>query len=214
MPPGPTISTSRSLGEQVGQGGDLRLASDELGRHRRQVPGRRASSSVGRAIGTPSDASWTRICCSSCCSSRSRVEAELVGQQVPDPLVGRQRVGLASGPVQRGDQQLPQAFLERVRRHGRFQLADHVADVAEPQPRRELGLDELHPCLVEPRPVRRRPTRRRRRLAGPPRDTAASADALRSAAPRSSPASSKRDAAAAWRSTASASTSDGSTASL
>ena len=30
---------------------------------------------------------------------RSGVEAELVGQLVPDPLVRRQRVGLASGPV-------------------------------------------------------------------------------------------------------------------
>ena len=85
---------------------------------------------------------------------RSGVEPELVGQLRPDPLVRRQRVGLAPRPVQRGDQQLPQAFLERVRRDGRFQLADHVADVAEPQPRRELGLDELRPCLVESCPVR------------------------------------------------------------
>ena len=85
---------------------------------------------------------------------RSGVEAELVGQLVPDPLVRRQRIGLATGSVQRGDQQLPQALLERVRRHGRFQLTDHVADVAEPQPRRELRLDELHPRLFEPCPVR------------------------------------------------------------
>ena len=51
IPPGPTISTSRLLREQVGQGGDLRLASDELGRHRRQVPGRRARSGRARAPG-------------------------------------------------------------------------------------------------------------------------------------------------------------------
>ena len=57
---------------------------------------------------------------------RPGIEAELVRQPGPDPLVGRQRVGLASRSVQRGDQQLPQAFLVRVRRHGRFQLADHV----------------------------------------------------------------------------------------
>ena len=104
---------------------------------------------------------------------RSRVEAELVGQLVPNALVRRERIGLAPGPVQRGDQQLPQAFLERVRRHGRFQLADHVADVAEPQPRRELGLDELHPCLDEPRPVRGDPLAVAGALAGPPRGTSA-----------------------------------------
>ena len=43
-------------------GGDLRLAPDELGRHRRQVPG-------GRAIGRrAAPGRGCRICCSSCCS--------------------------------------------------------------------------------------------------------------------------------------------------
>ena len=80
--------------------------------------------------------------------ARPGIEAELVGEQGPDALVGRQRVGLAAGPVQRGDQQLPQAFPIRVGRDGRLQLADHV--VAEPQASRQLGLDELHPRLLEP----------------------------------------------------------------
>ncbi len=64
---------------------------------------------------------------------RSGVEAELVGQAVADPLVGGQRVGLAAVPVQRGDQQHPQALLERVGGDGRFQLADHVTGLAEPR---------------------------------------------------------------------------------
>ena len=71
--------------------------------------------------------SWSRICCSSCCSRGPGSRPSSSASRVADPLVGRQRVGLASRPVQRGDQQLPQAFLVRVGRHGRFQLADHVA---------------------------------------------------------------------------------------
>ena len=85
---------------------------------------------------------------------RPRVEAELIGQMDPHPPVRGQCIGLASGPVLRGDQQFPQGFLVGVRRHGHFQLADDIADVAEPQPRRELGLDEAHPCLFEPCLVR------------------------------------------------------------
>ena len=71
----------------------------------------------------------------------SRVEAELVGELVPHSLVRRECIGLTSGSVLRGDQQFPEGFLERVRRHDRFQLTDHVADVAEAQLRRELRLD-------------------------------------------------------------------------
>ena len=85
---------------------------------------------------------------------RPRGEAELVGQLVPDPLVRRQRIGLASSPVEGSDQQLPQALLEGVRRHGRLQLTDHAADLSETQARRQLGLDELRPCLFESCPVR------------------------------------------------------------
>ena len=51
------------------QGGQLGLATDQLGRHRRQVPGGRVGAEPGvREEGTPSDGSWVRICCSSCCS--------------------------------------------------------------------------------------------------------------------------------------------------
>ena len=85
---------------------------------------------------------------------RPRVEPELLGQLVLDPLVRREGVRLAAGSVQRGDQQLPQALLERVRRDRCLQLADHVGDISEPQPRGELDLEELHPRLLEPGAVR------------------------------------------------------------
>ena len=39
-----------------------------------------------------------------------------------------------------------------------FQLADHVADVAERQPRREVDLDEFRPGLIEPGSVRADPS--------------------------------------------------------
>jgi hypothetical protein len=82
---------------------------------------------------------------------RSWIEAELVREQGPDALVGRQRVGLAPGAVQRGDQQLPESLPVGVHRHRRFQLADHV--VAELQPGRKPGLGELRARLLELRPV-------------------------------------------------------------
>ncbi len=51
-----------------------------------------------------------------CGELRPGVDAELVGERPGDPAVGRQRVGLPPGPVQRGDQQPPQPLAERVDR--------------------------------------------------------------------------------------------------
>jgi hypothetical protein len=45
---------------------------------------------------------------------RARVDAELVGQVVADFGVGAQGLGLAAGPVQGEDEQLPQALAQRV----------------------------------------------------------------------------------------------------
>ena len=154
-PPGPTISTSRSPASRS----DRAATSVSRPTSSADIDGRFPAGVSGPSARTVRRGDAERRVVDQdllleLLQLRSRVEAELVGQLVPDPLVRRQRIGLASGPVQRGDQQLPQALLERVRRHGRFQLADHVADVAEPQPRRELGLDELHPRLFEPGPVR------------------------------------------------------------
>ena len=139
MPPGPTISTSRSVCSSSA---------------RAAISASRPTSSAdsdGRfpvAAGARSAAVVVEDLLLELPQPRPGIEAELVGEQGPDPLVGRQRVGLAARSVQRGDQQLPQALPVRVGRDGRLQLADHV--VAEPQAGRELGLDELHPRLLEP----------------------------------------------------------------
>ena len=133
MPPGPTTSTSRSRAQQLGQGGDLLVAPDELGRQRRQVPRRRGTVGSWRA------GSWLRTCRSSSVSRGPGSRPSSSASRAPDPLVGRQRVGLAARAVQRGDQQLPQPLLVGVRRDGGLELADRR--VPEPQPRREPGLD-------------------------------------------------------------------------
>ena len=85
---------------------------------------------------------------------RSRVEPELVGQLALDPLVRREGVRLAAGSIQSGDQQLPQALLERIPGDGGLQVADDVATVRESQPRRELHLEEFRARLLELCPVR------------------------------------------------------------
>ena len=72
----------------------------------------------------------------------SGFEAELVGELGPDALVGGEGIGLAPRPVQRGDEQLPQTLLERVGRHRRFQLTDHLSEFAEMQPGGELGFEQ------------------------------------------------------------------------
>ena len=84
----------------------------------------------------------------------SRVEAELVGQPVPDPLVRRQRIGLAAVAVQGDHQQRPQALAQRMHADEPFELADHLARGAEIEPRRELILDETETDLPEAGTVR------------------------------------------------------------
>ena len=84
----------------------------------------------------------------------SRVEAELVGQPVPGPLVRRQRIGLAAVAVQGDHQQRPQALAQRMLADEPFELADHLARGAEVEPRRELILDETETDLLEAGTVR------------------------------------------------------------
>ena len=202
MPPGPTTSTSRPPSSSVGQDGDLLVASDQLRRQRRQVPGlggRRAECRV--VVEDPPLELLQR---------RSGFEAELVGEPGADPLVRGQRVGLAARPVQRGDQQLPQPFLVGVARDGGLQLADH--GVSELQPCRELGLDERPRAPLRAAPGAERPSRRSR--ATPLRGSAAvpprSSRRRRDHRPRRAAERRRR-----WRGAReSASTASGSTASL
>ena len=131
-------------GEKVGHRGHLGLAADELGRHRRAgSPWPRDPARASSDSSAPSVASWARIWCSSCWSCGPGSRPSSSASVRPDSLVGREGIGLTSGAIQRGDQQLPQALLIGVRHHGRFQLADHVAELAEARgARRELRFDQ------------------------------------------------------------------------
>ena len=145
-------------GEQVGQGGDDAVSTDELDRDRRQVADGRGF--LGRTGPRPHGGERSVVGEDLVLESlqlRSRVETELVGQQAPYSLICGQRVGLPSAPVQRRDQQQPEALLVRVGGHRRFQLADHIRGVAQLQSGREPRLEELRPDCFQPCPVRSDP---------------------------------------------------------
>ena len=87
-------------GEQLGQVGDDPVATDELGRHRRQVADRHGSlGRVGRRAHGGERSVVGEDLVLELLQLRSRVETELVGQQAPDSLVGGQarRLGAHSG---------------------------------------------------------------------------------------------------------------------
>jgi hypothetical protein len=63
--------------------------------------------------------------------SRPRLEAELGGEQTADLGVRVERVGLATGAVQREHQLLPRAIAIGMLRDDRPKLADHVGVLAE-----------------------------------------------------------------------------------
>ena len=66
-----------------------------------------------------------------------RLQPQLRGQQFTGPPVGRQRVGLAFGPVQRQHQQPPQPLPHRVLRDQALQLPGHLRVQAQ----LDVGLD-------------------------------------------------------------------------
>ena len=69
----------------------------------------------------------------------SRVDAELVGQDSPGPLVRLQRVTLPAGPVQGQDQLAPQPLTQRMLTHQVLELAGQLAMATEHQ----LGVDPV-----------------------------------------------------------------------
>src|SRR3954469_18510982 len=58
---------------------------------------------------------------------RPWLDPELLDQPLPSLAVRSQRVGLASGAVERNHPQLPQVLAQRVLAAERLQLADHLA---------------------------------------------------------------------------------------
>ena len=152
-PPGPTTTTSRCVASRSDRATSSAVATDELDGHRRQVADgvvpvdrdRRVPGGIERRV-VDQDLLLELL------QLRAGFEAELVGQPIADPLVRGQGVGLAAAAVERGDQQHPQALLERVGGDRRFQLADHVTGLTELSTGREPRLDQLQsaPLRVAP----------------------------------------------------------------
>ena len=133
-PPGPTTTTSRCAESRS----DRAASSASRPTSSTDSDGRLPAgpwSAIGIVVrpAASSDASWVEDLLLELLQVRTGVEAELVGQAVANPLVGGQCIGLAAFPVQRGDQQHPQALLEGVSGDGSFQLADHITCLAQPQ---------------------------------------------------------------------------------
>ena len=81
-------------------------------------------------------------------------EPQFVGEQRAHPLVGGERIGLAPGPVEGGDEQLPEHLVEGERGDRGLELADDVVAAAEVDGGGQVGLGQLHSDLVEARAMR------------------------------------------------------------
>ena len=82
---------------------------------------------------------------------------EFLDQDVPDPGVRGQRVGLAAVAVQRGDQRVPEALAQRMQLDKCLELPDHVPAGPKLDPRREVVLDQPEADLLQAGPVRLQP---------------------------------------------------------
>ena len=148
IPPGPITSTSRSRDNSSASVSTSASRPTSSGRHRREVAPRSAGP-VGRCRHRTRRDLLRKDVPLQPLESRPGVEAELVSQLGPDPLVGGQRVGLPPGPVERRDEQLPQALMERVLRDRALELADHAARPTELEPRPEPDLEQGGVRLVD-----------------------------------------------------------------
>ena len=159
-------------------------------------------------------ASWTRIRCSSSCScGRGSSPSSSASWCLTRWYVARASAW-RPGSVQRGDQQLPQALLERVRRD-RSLRAHRSTSATSPSRNRAVNWisRSCRPRLFEPGAVRVDPFAVAGCLQHVPAVQLQASTHTDPRHARSSPASSRPDAAATAPSTAIASTSDGSTAS-
>ena len=205
MPPGPTISTSRASASRPTRAAISSSrptsSADSDGRFPAAAdrPRRDAIRDAQRRI-VPEDLPFELL------EPRTGIEAELVRQQGPDPLIRRQRVGLAPRAVERRDQQRPQALLERVRgrpppparrpgrRRRRAPGAPRAGSRSASSAPRRAAPGARPPSRRRPRPgggprgtgpvptrsARRRRDRRRRRAAAPRRRRRAGRRARRS----------------------------------
>ena len=107
---------------------------------------------TGAGLAAASEGSWARIRACSSRNGRPGVDAQLVGQAVADFGVGVQGVGLPPGPVEREDEQFPQALAQRVLAALRLQLAGELPVAAQHQVRSGAGFDRHQGQLVQLRP--------------------------------------------------------------
>ena len=64
---------------------------------------------------------------------RARIEPELLRQPPSQVLVGLERLGLATGAIQRSHQLTPQPLSQRVLAHERLELRDELSRPAHPE---------------------------------------------------------------------------------
>ena len=80
----------------------------------------------------------------------SGIDAELTGQQVADPPVGGQRVGLPAAPVERQDELAVQPLPQGVLGGQLLQFGGQRVVPAQRQVRVDPGLDRGQPQLLQP----------------------------------------------------------------
>ena len=108
---------------------------------------------VGRDLAVTVPVEGRVVCQHRCVQSLqrlARVDAELVGQQIADPPVGGQRVGLPAAPVQRQHELAVQLLPQRMPGDQLLQLGGDRVVPAERQVRVDPGLDRDQPQLLQP----------------------------------------------------------------
>jgi hypothetical protein len=81
---------------------------------------------------------------------RSRLEPQLLDQQVACGAVGGERVGLPSGAVEREHQHRVEALAQRFGGDERLELCDHVVVPAVVEVMLDRELERCQPQLLEP----------------------------------------------------------------
>jgi hypothetical protein len=131
----------------------LTLATDERGRivvgRGRRALGRAGLDMPGRAGAEPVVLPENRLLQLPQCGSR--LDAELLDEEVSRPAVDLERVGLASRPVEREHELPPQTFSQRVGGDQRLQLLDQLTAGRESQVGVDALLERLQAELDEPR---------------------------------------------------------------
>ena len=121
--------------------GHVVVPADQLGGRPRQVPGR-APGGEGGVVRQHLQVGLLGVL--------AGIDAELVGEVLPQRVVGRERVGGAAAAVQGVHEHHGRAFPGGVAARERLQFRDGVRGSAEPHQRFEAVLDGPRAQLVEP----------------------------------------------------------------